>query len=310
MLVVRDLALTIRGAEALAATSFSLSLGESLGIVGESGSGKSLLALALIGLLPATVRRTGSIQLGPNTLSDLDEAGWCRVRGRKIGMVFQEPMTALNPVLPIGAQVAEGIRLHRGLDAAAARSEALRLLDRVQLPAAARRYDQYPHQLSGGQRQRVGIAIALAADPDLLIADEPTTALDVTVQAEILDLLADLTASSGMALILISHDLGVVASVTRSILVLYAGHVVERGPTGAVLSTPIHPYTRGLLKALPEAELERLEPIPGVVPPLGARPSGCVFRDRCTLAEARCLAAPPEVGRAGRAVACHAVSVP
>ncbi len=306
MLDVRDLAIAINGMPALEPVSFSLARGQSLGIVGESGSGKSLLALALIGLLPPAAKATGVIDFEGRDLLTLDEAALCQIRGASIGMVFQEPMTALNPAQPIGRQVAEGLVLHRGLDRMGAAAEALRLLERVRIPGAAGRMAQYPHELSGGQRQRVGIAIALACQPTLLLADEPTTALDVTVQAEILDLLADLAAEDGLALVLISHDLGVVATTTARVMVLYAGQCVETGPTADVLANPRHPYTAGLLRAMPGAAGARLQTIPGSVPPLGQRPTGCSFRDRCGLADAACAERPDLIAVApGRHVACH-----
>ncbi len=231
--------------------AFDLARGGRLGIVGESGSGKSMLALALIGLLPGGARASGTIHLDGTDLLALPEAALCRIRGRRIGMIFQEPLTALNPAMRIGDQVAEGPRGPPGPVEAEARHRALALLDRVRIPQAARRIDAYPHELSGGQRQRVGIAIALAPGPALLVADEPTTALDVTVQAEILAILDELVRQDGMALILVSHDLGVVARATDRTLVLYAGTRQEDGPTAAVLRDPAHPYTRGLLGAMP-----------------------------------------------------------
>ncbi|MDH5540212.1 MAG: ABC transporter ATP-binding protein, partial [Rhizobacter sp.] len=216
MLEVSNLGVTLRtsrgAAQALRDVSFSVQRGDTLGLIGESGCGKSMTALALMGLLPEGARLSGSIRFNGRELVGLADDAWCRLRGDRIGMVFQEPMTALNPLHSIGDQVAEPLRLHRGMDRAAARAEALHLLERVQLPLAAQRLDAYPHQLSGGQRQRVTIAMALACGPDLLIADEPTTALDVTIQAEILELLAELVQGSGMALLLISHDLGVMAN--------------------------------------------------------------------------------------------------
>jgi peptide/nickel transport system ATP-binding protein len=210
--------------------------------------------------------------------------------------VFQEPMTALNPLHSVGRQIGESLRLHRGLSGGAARAEALRLLERVQLPQAAQRLDAYPHQLSGGQRQRVVIAIALACGPDLLVADEPTTALDVTIQREVLDLLAGLVADSGMALLLVSHDLAVMADRVQRLMVMYAGQVVESGPAAAVFQRPAHPYTRGLLAARPRLGLARgtrLATIPGRVPELHEMPAGCAFADRCPLAQDACRAAPP-----------------
>jgi peptide/nickel transport system ATP-binding protein len=212
-------------------------------------------------------------------------------------MVFQEPMSALNPLHPVGRQIAESLRLHKGLSGAAARAEALRLLERVQLPQAARRLDAYPHQLSGGQRQRVVIAIALACGPDLLIADEPTTALDVTVQREVLDLIDELVADAGMALLLVSHDLGVMADRVERVMVMYAGEVVETGPAAALFARPAHPYTRGLLGARPRLGLARgtrLLTIPGRVPELSDLPPGCAFAERCALADDACRRTAPQ----------------
>ncbi len=231
--------------------NLSLDRGETLGIVGESGSGKSVLSLATIGLLPKTASVSGKIMFNGDNLLDLSERQLCKIRGSKIGMIFQEPMTALNPAMKVGAQIAEGLRLHRHISRREANSEALRLLDMVQIPNAAQKINTYPHEMSGGQRQRVGIAIALALKPDLLIADEPTTALDVTVQAEILDILDDLVSELGIALILISHDLGVIARIADRTLVMYRGDEMEQGDTERVLRHPGHDYTRKLLSALP-----------------------------------------------------------
>ena len=290
---------TARGvAEAVRGVGFALARGETLGIIGESGCGKSLTALALTGLLPDGASVRGSIRFAGRELVGLPERDLCAIRGDRIGMVFQEPMTSLNPLHTVGRQVAEPLRLHRGLDAAAARAQAVRLLDRVGLPDARRRADAYPHQLSGGQRQRVTIAMALACEPDLLIADEPTTALDVTIQGQILDLIADLVAERGMALILISHDLGVIAENVDRMLVMYGGTVVERGPTRDVFRRMAHPYTRGLFGARPRLGGDRSAPlptIPGTVPDLVDLPRGCAFAERCTLAIDRCRqAVPPE----------------
>jgi len=299
---------TARGpADALRSVSFTLERGATLGLVGESGSGKSITALALMGLLPDGAAVRGSIRFDGQELGSLAEAAWCRLRGARIGMVFQEPMSALNPLHRIGRQIAEPLRLQRGLDAGAARAEALRLLDKVRLPAAARRLDAYPHQLSGGQRQRVMIAIALACGPDLLIADEPTTALDATIQREILDLIADLVRDERMALLLISHDLGVMAERVQRMLVMYGGIVVESGPTAEVFSRLSHPYTRGLFSARPAlgiARGTRLTTIPGRVPELIDLPPGCPFADRCGFVVDACnVAVPPpfDVGPAHHA---------
>ena len=288
---------TPRGpAEALRGVSLALERGGALGLIGESGCGKSITALALMGLLPEGAKVSGSIRFAGQELTTLDEAALCRLRGDRIGMVFQEPMTALNPLHPIGRQIGESLRLHRGVTGAAARAEALRLLERVQLPNAAQRLDAYPHQLSGGQRQRVVIAIALACGPDLLIADEPTTALDVTIQREVLDLIAELVAEDGMGLLLISHDLGVMADSVQRLLVMYGGTVVESGPTKAVFDRLAHPYTWGLFAARPQLGLKRgtrLATIAGRVPELADMPAGCPFADRCELVVDACRSAPP-----------------
>jgi peptide/nickel transport system ATP-binding protein len=275
---------------------FMIERGRMLGIVGESGSGKSMTALALMGLLPEVARATGIIRLDGRNLLHLPESELCRLRGNRIAMVFQEPMAALNPLQPIGRQVAEPLLLHRGLTPSAARLETLRLLERVRLPDAKRRLGQYPHQLSGGQRQRVMIAMALACRPDLLIADEPTTALDVTVQAEILDLVVELVEENGMALILISHDLGVIAETVDDVLVMYGGTVVERAPVAELFAFRAHPYAQGLFAARPqggEAASERLYAIPGTVPDLLELPPGCRFAGRCPLTIDACSVAPP-----------------
>ncbi|HRD97549.1 MAG TPA: ABC transporter ATP-binding protein, partial [Rubrivivax sp.] len=233
LLEITDLHVTLntaRGpADALRGVSFRLARGQTLGLIGESGCGKSITALAIMGLLPEGAQVRGSMRFEGRELATLPEADYCQLRGDRIGMVFQEPMTALNPLHTVGRQIAESLRLHRGMAGATARAEALRLLQRVQLPEAAKRLDAYPHQLSGGQRQRVVIAIALACGPDLLIADEPTTALDVTIQREVLDLIQELVREDGMGLLLISHDLGVMADSVQQLMVMYAGTVVESG---------------------------------------------------------------------------------
>ncbi|MDP1646936.1 MAG: ABC transporter ATP-binding protein [Rubrivivax sp.] len=287
------------GADALRGVSFALDRGATLGLIGESGCGKSITALALMGLLPEGARVTGSIRFDGTELTTLGEAQLCRLRGNRIGMVFQEPMTALNPLHPVGRQIAESLRLHKDLSASAARAEALRLLERVQLPQARERLDAYPHQLSGGQRQRVVIAIALACGPDLLVADEPTTALDVTIQREVLDLILELVREDGMGLLLISHDLGVMADTVQRLLVMYGGIVVESGPTAAVFERLAHPYTRGLFAARPRLGLARgtrLATIAGRVPELLDMPAGCPFADRCDRVVDACRAAlPPAV---------------
>ena len=300
LLEVTDLRVTLptaRGpADALREVSFALERGGSLGLIGESGCGKSITALALMGLLPEGAQVAGSIRFGGTELTALDESALCRIRGHRIGMVFQEPMTALNPLHTVGRQIAESLRLHKGADARTARAEALRLLERVQLPQATQRLDAYPHQLSGGQRQRVVIAIALACGPDLLIADEPTTALDATIQREVMDLIAELVRDSGMSLLLISHDLAVMADRVQRVAVMYGGTIVEAGPTAEVFGRRAHPYTQGLFAARPRLGLARgtrLATIPGRVPELFDLPPGCPFAPRCPLVIDDCRSVLP-----------------
>jgi peptide/nickel transport system ATP-binding protein len=308
---------THRGpAYAVRDVSFSLERGETLGLVGESGCGKTMAVMALMGLLPENAEITGSIRFDGQELTTRTDAQMCEIRGNRIGMIFQEPMTALNPVHSIGRQVAEPLRLHRGLSADAARKEAIALLDRVGIPEAARRIDAYPHQFSGGQRQRVTIAMALACGPDLLIADEPTTALDVTIQQQILELISDLVAERGMALMLISHDLGVIAQNVARMLVMYGGSVVESGPTDAVFAHRMHPYTLGLFAARPGLQSrkgQKLATIAGSVPELVDLPPGCPFAGRCrfTIAECHVTVPPPvmiEPGHHARCIRLDAVA--
>ena len=313
LLEVTDVRVTLqtaRGpADALRGVSFTLQRGDTLGLIGESGCGKSITALALMGLLPEDAVVSGSIRFDGIELTTLDESELCKLRGHRIGMVFQEPMTALNPLHTIGHQIAEPLRLHKKLSRADARARALHLLERVQLPQAAQRLDSYPHQLSGGQRQRVVIAIALACGPDMLIADEPTTALDVTLQREVLQLIKELVREDGMGLLLISHDLGVMADTVQHLLVMYGGTVVESGPTAAVFKHLAHPYSQGLFAARPRLGLPRgtrLATIPGRVPELADLPVGCPFAERCALMIDDCrsaLPAPVVVG-AGHAARC------
>ena len=279
---------------------FALQPGDTLGLIGESGCGKSMTALALMGLAPENATVSGSLKLDGRELIGLPDRDWRGLRGDRIAMIFQEPMTALNPVHTIGNQVMEPMRLHRGLGRAEARQKALALLERVGIPAPAQRFDSYPHQLSGGQRQRILIAMALACEPDVLIADEPTTALDVTVQKQILALIAELVAERGMALILISHDLGLIAQNVRQMLVMYGGEVVERGAAAEVFARPAHPYTRGLLAARPSLaqrlaahRSERLPTIAGTVPNLFQMPPGCPFAGRCAFTADGCGQRPP-----------------
>ena len=316
---------THRGpADAVRGLGFTLARGETLGLIGESGCGKSITALALMGLLPEAAEVSGSIRWGGQELVGQSDAQMCKLRGHRIAMIFQEPMTALNPVHSIGRQVAEPLRLHQGLGAAAARQKAIALLDRVGIPHAAQRFDAYPHQFSGGQRQRITIAMALACGPDLLIADEPTTALDVTTQQQILELIHDLVAERHMALILISHDLGVIAQNVDRMMVMYGGMVVESGPTDAVFAAMAHPYTRGLFAARPQlfarhapGQRPRLPTIPGTVPELVDLPAGCPFAGRCAFTADAChatvpppLPVPPGEGHAGRCLRPEAISAP
>jgi peptide/nickel transport system ATP-binding protein len=299
MLAVENLTVELDTAQgpgrAVREVSFALGPGETLGIVGESGCGKSLTALALMGLLPDGARVSGSIRFEGRELVGLDEEALCRLRGNRIGMIFQEPMTALNPVQTIGRQVAEPLLLHRGLDEQAARVETARLLDRVGIAQATRRLDAYPHQLSGGQRQRVMIAMALACQPALLIADEPTTALDVTIQGQILELIRGLITERGMGLILISHNLGLIAETVDRVVVMYGGAIVERGPTADLFRELAHPYTKGLFAALPRLGQgkRRLSTIAGTVPELADLPVGCTFADRCPIVIPQCRPVPP-----------------
>jgi len=303
LLTVTDLSVTLKTArgpgDALRGVSFTIDRGETVGLIGESGCGKSITALALMGLLPEGAKVKGSVRLDGRELVGLDEGTMCTLRGRRIGMVFQEPMTALNPLHTVGRQIAEPLRLHLQLSANEARQRALQLLERVRVPQAARRLDAYPHQLSGGQRQRVVIAIALACGPDLLIADEPTTALDATVQREVLELISELVAERGMGLLLISHNLAVVARAVRRLMVMYGGIVAEAGPTEGVFQRLAHPYTRALFKSRPRLGLPRgtrLPTIAGRVPELVDLPAGCPFADRCERVIDACRqAVPPPV---------------
>ena len=288
---------TQRGpADAIRGVSFGLQRGDTLGLVGESGCGKSITAMALMGLLPEGAAVSGSIRFDGEELVGQSDAAMRKLRGNRIGMIFQEPMTALNPVHTIGHQVAEPMRLHRGATRARARAQTIALLERVGIANAAGRVDAYPHQFSGGQRQRITIAMALACEPDLLIADEPTTALDVTIQGQILDLIHDLVTERSMALLLISHDLGVIAHNVARMMVMYGGSVIESGPTVGVFGHRAHPYTRGLFGARPRLgapQGQRLTTIDGSVPELVDMPPGCAFADRCAWARDFCVATRP-----------------
>jgi peptide/nickel transport system ATP-binding protein/oligopeptide transport system ATP-binding protein len=284
---------------AIEEVSFDLDAGEILGIVGESGSGKSVTALTIMGLLPQPPARLagGTIRFDGVELTTLSERRMERIRGAGISMVFQEPMTSLNPVLTIGEQIMETVRAHEGVSARDQRLRAIAMLDRVGIPSAERRLGDYPHQLSGGQRQRVMIAMALACRPRLLIADEPTTALDVTIQAQVLDLLMDLRDELGMAIIMITHNMGVIAETADRVLVMYAGRIVEQAPVARLFDAPAHPYTRGLLACVPtlEQDLDRLVAIPGSLPEPARRPPGCRFSPRCALRIDACTAAIPKL---------------
>jgi peptide/nickel transport system ATP-binding protein/oligopeptide transport system ATP-binding protein len=282
---------------AIEEVSFTLKEGEILGIVGESGSGKSVTALTIMGLLPRPPARiaAGSVKFQGQELTKLSSREMQRIRGPGIAMIFQEPMTSLNPVFSIGDQIMETIRAHESLPAAALRKRAIDMLDKVGIPSAARRLDDYPHQMSGGQRQRVMIAIALACNPKLLIADEPTTALDVTIQAQILDLLMDLRDEFRMAIMIITHNMGVIAETADRVLVMYAGRVIEEAPVARIFDHPVHPYTRGLLECVPSIteERARLIAIPGTLPDPARRPPGCRYSVRCRYAQPSCSEALP-----------------
>ncbi len=307
LLAVRDLTVQFRTdagwLTAVENVGFELGAQETLGIVGESGSGKSVTALSLLGLHAASTTRlpTGSIDYAGQNLLKLPERAMRRIRGGEIAMIFQDPMSSLNPVLTVADQISETVMLHQGLDRAAARKRAVGLLDMVRIADAAHRVDAYPHQLSGGMRQRVMIAIAIACRPKLLIADEPTTALDVTIQAQILDLLRELQAELGMSVILISHDLGVIAEFARRVMVMYAGRVVEAAPSRALFRQPMHPYTSGLLAAIPplDHDVTRLSTIAGSIPDPARRIPGCRFSPRCAEVEAACRETAPDLVTVG-----------
>ncbi|MBL4917145.1 ABC transporter ATP-binding protein [Szabonella alba] len=303
VLDVRDLQVVFRtrGGEvhAVNSVSFHLRPGELLGVVGESGSGKSVTMMSLLGLLPSPPAeiRGGEVLLGGRDLLKLDAESLRAVRGRRIGFVFQDPMTSLNPVFTIGNQIMEPLRAHMGMDRARATERAVELLELVGIPDARRRLGDYPHQFSGGMRQRVMIAIALACDPEVLIADEPTTALDVTIQAQIIELVKDLREKLGMAIIWITHDLGVIAGIADRVMVMYGGQVVEQGPVRALFADPRHPYTRALLQTIPALRGQRdrrLRVIEGQPPILSASPSACSFCPRCGHASNRCRVENPQ----------------
>lgn len=283
--------------------TFSLDAGETLAIVGESGSGKSVSSLAVMGLLGKAEVKAQTMRFGDKNLLTLSDAEMRKVRGREIAMIFQDPMTSLNPVLSVGRQLSEMFELHMGLSGAAARKEVINLLSLVGVPSPAERLNDYPHHFSGGMRQRVMIAMAVACRPKILIADEPTTALDVTIQAQILDLIKGLQREFGMAIIMITHDLGVVAGMADRMIVMYSGRVVEEGRTDAVFASPQMPYTQGLLGSVPRFDLEDapLTPIRGTPPDPMHRPDGCCFSPRCDFAFSRCLAEQPPLAQVGSA---------
>ena len=297
VLDVRDLRTFFRTddhvVKAVDGVSFAVRRGETLGIVGESGSGKSVACLSALRLVPTppAYHPSGEIRYGGRDLLALPERELQRLRGNRLAMIFQDPMTSLNPYLPVARQLTEVLEVHAGASPATARAAAIAMLERVGIPDAERRIDQYPHQFSGGMRQRVMIAMALLCEPEVLFADEPTTALDVTIQAQILDLIAGLRTALGTAVVLVTHDLGVVAGTTDRIAVMYAGRIVEEGPTAEVFAAPRHPYTRGLLASMPRIDTpprERLTPIPGLPPDLGHLPAGCPFHPRCDRVQDRC----------------------
>ncbi len=315
LLEVRDLVVefqTSRGLlRAVDHVSFSIPRGQTLGIVGESGCGKSVTALSIMRLIADPGRILGGpIRYEGKNLLDLADDELRKIRGNKISMIFQEPMTSLNPVYTTGEQVAETVRLHQGKSRKEALDVAIEMFRLVGIPSPTERVRNYPHQMSGGMRQRVMIAIALACKPELLIADEPTTALDVTIQAQILELLRDLQETLGMSIMLITHDLGVVAETCQEVVVMYAGRIVERSPVEALFKTPRHPYTVGLLRSVPGThegeERGRLQEIPGMVPPLHELPDGCKFQDRCSRVSDRCRDTEPELVTLGQTqVRCH-----
>jgi oligopeptide transport system ATP-binding protein len=313
LLAVDDLHVQFRSRDGLVhavnGVSFTVNAGETLGVIGESGSGKSVTSQAIMGILPPTASVTGEIRYRGEDLLKLPEQRRRAIRAESVAIVFQDALSSLNPVFTVGFQIAELFRKHRGMSRSEAKQEAVRMLDLVRIPNAKERVRSFPHEFSGGMRQRVMIAMALALDPDVLIADEPTTALDVTIQAQVMDLLRDLQAERDMGLILITHDMGVVADVCDEIAVMYAGRVVERAPVRDIYATPAHPYTRALLRSIPRVDRKgsALDVIEGLPPNLARIPQGCSFHPRCPFVQERCrLDEPPlyQVGY-GRDSACH-----
>ncbi len=308
LVAIRDLAVAFDGVKVLHGIDLIVERGEAVGLVGESGCGKSVTWLAALGLLPKKADVTGSVTLEGRELINAEPALLDATRGGRIAMIFQDPASALNPVIKLGKQVGEALALHRGLSGGAVRAEAKRLFDLVGIPDAARRLDAFPHELSGGQNQRVMIAMALAGEPDLLVADEPTTALDATIQAQILELLTLIRRETNMALVLISHDLGVISQTCDRVCVMYAGRIIETAQSDALFAQPLHPYTQGLLAALPPLEgvRRRLDPIEGNVPEPWNLPPGCSFAPRCPCRVDACeMRLPPlDLKAPGRLAAC------
>ena len=312
LMSLTDLALRFRGQanDVIDGVSLTVKRGEVLCVVGESGCGKSVTAMALMGLLPSdsTIISSGKLDIDEARLDLSRETLPPEVRGNRVAMIFQEPMTSLNPAFTIGNQIEEAVQRHAGVTRAPARNRALQMLQRVGIANPEQRLSEYPHQLSGGMRQRVMIAMALANDPQILIADEPTTALDVTIQAQILDLIRDLRDETGMGTIMITHDLGVVAEIADTVAVMYGGQVVEQGPVAEVFNNPQHPYTIGLMSAMPRLDKPgtRLAIVPGTVPTVANMPTGCRFRTRCAFATQTCETRPPISNIApGHDVACY-----
>ncbi|KAA0695589.1 ABC transporter ATP-binding protein [Neorhizobium sp. P12A] len=305
---ISNLTVAFSGTRVLHGIDLSIEKGEAVGLVGESGCGKSVTWLAALGLLPGKATISGDVCIGDQQLVGASRTTLEGVRGGRIAMIFQDPSSSLNPVIRAGRQIAEAVELHRGLTGKAARDETIRLMELVGIPDAPRRFDNFPHEFSGGQNQRLMIAMALAGNPDLLVADEPTTALDATIQAQILDLLISIRAETGMAIVFISHDLGAVSQICERVNVMYAGRIVEQCSTEALFQSPRHPYTRGLFDAIAQIDggRERLVPIPGTVPQPGRLPGGCAFAPRCTHASELCHNTIPQLvgDRDRRATAC------